>query len=108
MKIQLPRVIQEYVETSNRHDVQAILSCFSDDGVVHDEAREYRGKKEVEDWIVTTIEKYNFRFQPVASKDDSGQIIVSIEISGSFPGSPVTPDYAFTIAGNKISSLTIN
>ena len=108
MKIQLPGVIQEYVEASNRHDMQAILSCFSDHAVVQDEAREYRGKKEIKNWIVATIEKYNFRFQPVSSKDDNGEIIVSIKISGSFTGSPVTPDYHFTITNGQISSLAIN
>src|SRR5437762_11384008 len=31
MAITLPQIIQKYVDSSNRHDVQSILSCFSDD-----------------------------------------------------------------------------
>jgi ketosteroid isomerase-like protein len=107
MKVALPRVIKEYIDASNAHDVQAILSCFSDDAIVHDEEKDFRGKKMIEGWIVKTIEKYKFRFKPLSLKSDDAKVAVSIEVSGTFPGSPVSPDYHFAIAGGKILSLAI-
>jgi ketosteroid isomerase-like protein len=107
MKVTLPQVIKEYIDASNAHDVNAILSCFSDDASVLDEGRDFRGKKMIEDWVVKTIEKYKFHFTPLSVKSDDPKIVVSVEVSGTFAGSPVTPDYRFTIESGKILSLAI-
>lgn len=58
MPIQLPGIIKNYVAASNEHDVKTILSSFSVDALVHDEGKSLHGKKAIEGWIVTTIEKY--------------------------------------------------
>jgi ketosteroid isomerase-like protein len=47
MTIKPPHIIQSYVDSSNRHDVQSILSCFSDDAVVHDEGKTLHGNKAI-------------------------------------------------------------
>src|SRR5580704_8768692 len=108
MAIKLPRIINDYVNASNAHDVKFILACFSEDAVVHDEAENFRGKEMIESWIVKTIEKYKFQFKPVGIKDDNTEVVVAIEVSGTFDGSPITLDYHFTIEGDKIVSLTID
>ena len=108
MKLELPAVVQTYVDSSNRHDIEAILSCFSDDAVVHDEAQDHRGPKEIEDWIATTIEKYKFQIKPLSVGNADAETVVAMEVSGTFPGSPITLDYRFTLSGDKISSLAIS
>jgi ketosteroid isomerase-like protein len=108
MAIRLPRIIKKYVDASNAHDVKSILSRFSDDAVVHDEGEALRGKDAIEGWIAKTIEKYKFHFNPLSIKQDSAEIVVAVEVSGTFDGSPVTLDYHFTIEKDKILSLTIN
>jgi ketosteroid isomerase-like protein len=108
MAIKLPHIIQNYVDSSNRHDVQSILSCFSDNAAVRDEGETLHGKKAIEGWIVATIERYKFQFKPLAIKDDSAEIVVAVEVSGTFDGSPVTLDYHFVVAGDKIVSLAID
>jgi len=108
MSLELLPIIQKYVEACNLHDVKSILSCFSDDAVVHDEGETLRGKKAIEDWIVKTIEKYRFHFKPLSVEVEESGFVVAIEVSGTFPGSPVTPDYHFTVESDKILSLTID
>ena len=108
MVIKLSPVIKKYVDASNAHDVKSILACFSDDAVVHDEGETLHGKNAIESWIAKTIEKYKFQFRPLSSKDDDGEVVVAVEVSGTFDGSPVTLDYHFTIESDKISSLTID
>jgi len=107
MAITLPQIIQKYVDSSNRHDVQSILSCFSDDAVVHDEAETLHGKKTIADWITKTIAKYKFHFNPLSIKQDAAEIVVEVEVSGTFDGSPVILDYHFVVAGDKVLSLAI-
>jgi ketosteroid isomerase-like protein len=107
MTIKLPRIISEYVDASNKHDVKSVLSCFSDDARVHDEREEFHGKKSIEGWVVKTIEKYKFQFKPVSVQDHDAEVVVTVEVSGTFDGSPVTLDYHFTIKNDKILSLAI-
>ena len=107
MAIKLPGIIKKYGTASNKHDVKSILACFSDDALVHDEREEHRGKKAIEGWIVKTIEKYKFQFKPLTVKADDMEVVVAMEVSGTFDGSPVTLDYHFTIKNDKIFSLAI-
>jgi ketosteroid isomerase-like protein len=108
MNVKLPRIIDDYINASNAHDVKSILSCFSDDAVVHDEGETLHGKQAIEGWIAKTIEKYQFQFKPLSIKDEDSEVILTVEVSGTFDGSPVTLGYHLTIADEKITLLTIN
>jgi hypothetical protein len=108
MPITLPRIIQRYIDASNAHNVQSILACFADDATVRDEKTTHRGKIDIERWLVATIEKYKFQFKPLSSQQHDNETIVSVEVSGTFPGSPISLDYHFTITNNKIASLIID
>ena len=104
----LPQIIQKYIDASNAHDVKSILACFADGAIVRDENETRSGKSEIERWLTTTIEKYNFQFKPLSSQERDNETVVTVEISGTFPGSPISLDYHFTIASGKIASLTID
>jgi hypothetical protein len=108
MSMNLPSIIQKYIDASNAHDVKAILGCFADDAIVRDENDARSGKSEIERWLTTTIEKYNFQFKSLSSQERDNETVVSVEIAGTFPGSPISLDYHFTITGGKIASLTID
>jgi ketosteroid isomerase-like protein len=108
MSAALPRTIQNYIDASNAHDVQSILACFADDATVRDENTTHRGKIDIERWATETIEKYKFQFKPLSTEEHDREIVVAVEISGTFPGSPITLDYHFAIANKKIASLIID
>jgi hypothetical protein len=57
---------------------------------------------------VNTIEKYKFQFNPLRIKVDDPEVVVAVEVSGTFDGSPVTLDYHFAVENEKILSLTID
>jgi hypothetical protein len=103
MIVNLPPIIHKYIDANNAHDVKSILACFSEDAVVRDENASHRGKIDIERWITTTIEKYNFQFKPLKSQERVNETVVSVEVSGTFPGSPISLDYYFAIAGNQCS-----
>jgi len=108
MPVKLPQIIKQYVDASNEHDVKSILSCFSEKAIVRDEREEHRGKKAIESWSEKTIQKYKFHFKPLGIKKETVGIVVGMEVSGTFPGSPVSIHYRFTIQNEKILSLAIN
>jgi hypothetical protein len=104
----LPPVIQSYISASNAHDVEAIVACFADDAVVRDENATRHGKIDIGCWATETIQKYKFHFKPLSANERGAKTILSMEVSGSFPGSPITLDYHFTIANDTIQSLIID
>jgi ketosteroid isomerase-like protein len=108
MPINLPPIIQKYLDASNAHDEKAILACFTDGATVRDENATMHGKVDIERWITTTIEKYKFQFEPLSSQERDDETLVSVEVSGTFPGSPISLDYHFVIVNDKIASLTID
>src|SRR3954466_500868 len=108
MSAALPRLIQDYIDASNTHEVQSILACFADDAMVHDENTTHRGKIDIERWLGTTIEKYRFQFKPLSAEARDNETIVPVQVSGAFPGSPITLDYHFIVAHEKIVLLIID
>ena len=106
--MKLPTPIHKYIENSNTHDVKSILACFADNAMVRDESATHRGKIEIERWVTTTVEKYKFQFKPLSLHERDNETVVSIEVSGTFPGSPISLDYHFTIANERINSLIID
>jgi hypothetical protein len=104
----LSPVIERYIEASNAHDVEGIVSSFANDAVVRDENAMRHGKIEIGRWATETIEKYKFHFKPLSADERGAGTILRVEVSGSFPGSPITLDYHFTIANDKIQSLIID
>lgn len=107
MTIKLPASIQKYIDASNAHNVKSILACFAEDAIVRDENETLRGKNAIQGWIVKTIQKYKFQFKPVSVKERHGEVVLAVEVSGTFPGSPVTLDYHFVIENDRILSLAI-
>ena len=103
----LPTIIQKYIDASNAHDVSSIVACFASDAIVRDENATRRGQIDIKRWATETIEKYKFQFKPINSNEHADETVVRVEISGTFPGSPVTLDYHFIIANDKIESLII-
>jgi len=103
----LPQVVNNYIRASNAHDVEAILSCFSDTATVRDENETLHGTHAIKHWILKTIEQYDFHFEPLKPHVDDDEISLDVKVSGAFPGSPVTLEYTFTINNKKISSLSI-
>ena len=106
--MKLPPLIQRYIDASNAHDVESILGCFADDAIVRDENATHHGKIDIGHWITTTIQKYKFQFKPLSSQERGNETVVTVEVSGTFPGSPISLDYHFTITNDKITSLIID
>src|SRR5690349_19870210 len=81
MTVTLPGIIKEYVDASNKHDVQAILSCFSDDALVHDERETLQGKKAIEGWIEFRQLIVEGQATGEVAAGDADQLVIAITAS---------------------------
>ncbi|PJZ84912.1 nuclear transport factor 2 family protein [Leptospira harrisiae] len=107
MKLKLPSPIETYIHSSNESDLNGVLSCFTETATVLDEGQTLSGHNAIGKWFTKTRSKYQFKSRPITIKDKDNTIIVTAEVSGNFPGSPITLDYRFQIVSDLIQDLRI-
>ncbi|MGC5743499.1 nuclear transport factor 2 family protein [Chryseobacterium sp. NFX27] len=101
----LPNIISKLVKAQTQFDSHAYADCFTDTAVVFDEGKTHTGKTEIQNWIDAANKEYKITMKPLdyIEKDN----ILSAEISGTFPGSPLILKYNFELSGGLIESLKI-
>ena len=102
-----PEIITRYLDAANRFDVTGAANCFHVDAHVHDENHDHVGLDAVRDWIGETSRKYRPQLEVLTAKAQADEWLLTVRVSGSFPGSPVDLEYAITLRDGKISSLKI-
>ncbi len=105
MNIQLTPLTTRFVESMNAQDSAAFVTCFNHDAIVEDEGHVHRGIAEIRAWI----EKAFARYQPIlevtaTTKLETG-VIITGNLSGAFPGSPIVLSYHLTIMQDQITAL---
>jgi SnoaL-like domain len=107
MSICLPKPIDIYFASENRHDPSAIDTCFAADATVRDESKTIEGIEAIKTWRIETGKKYGHTIEPLAISERDGKVVVTGKVSGNFPGSPINLDHAFELKDDRIVSLKI-
>src|SRR5258708_35685924 len=107
MSAKRPKTVQTYVEAYNARNREEAVACFSDDALVHDEAKDHRGRKAITEWVGETSENFQPLLTPGKVEGDEQKPVVAMTVSGSFPGSPVTLAFHFTMEKEVIAHLII-
>jgi hypothetical protein len=107
MSIQLPDPIERYVQIANSGTAEAASECFAPDATVYDEGQTYAGVAAIANWMAATKKKYGHTVAALEFAERGGQSVLKARLTGSFPGSPITVNFSFVLAGGKIRSLEI-
>lgn len=108
MPVQLAKPIAAYFSSENVGDAEASTACFTADATVRDEARTMQGLAAIEQWRVAAKKKYQHTVEPLDATERDGNTVVTVKVSGNFPGSPVNLQYVFGLKSGKIASLEIS
>jgi hypothetical protein len=94
-----------YFELATQTDTDAYFAQFTDDATVEDEGVERHGQAEIRAWR-TEVPHVSYDVQSVERQDHSAT--AKVQISGDFPGSPVTLTFHFAYADDdRIRELRI-
>ncbi|HEY0662936.1 MAG TPA: nuclear transport factor 2 family protein [Lysobacter sp.] len=104
--LNLPEPIAAYFD-ADRQDGQAVARCFTRDGVVLDEGKTHSGLAAIEAWKNEASAKYSYTAEPHTLETKGRSYIVTSQVSGNFPGSPVDLRYTFILERGRISSLEV-
>jgi hypothetical protein len=107
VSLNLPEPIEAYFASENAHDPSAIDTCFAVDAVVRDERAAIEGVTAIKAWRVETGAKYQHTVEPLSMSKGNGTIVVTVRVTGTFPGSPIELTHTFALRGDRIASLEI-
>ena len=108
MTLSLPEPIANYFAADMAGDSGALARCFTADGVVRDEGGTFTGIAAIQQWNTQAKAKYHYTVEPLSVNAQDGDIVVVGRVAGDFPGSPITLQHVFRVAGHKIVSLEIH
>ena len=103
----LPEPVINYLAAVKAKDTGMLALCFTDDALVHDEGRDYRGLDAIRAWNKETQTKYKYVIEPLDASMSGDTVKLRARLTGDFPGSPVDLDFTFMLANDKITSLEI-
>jgi len=107
MSIDLPPLIDLCVEIENSGEVEALSRCFALNATVSDEGQTYKGLAAIKQWKAGTKKKYGHTIHPLEITHRDGKTVLKAELTGNFPGSPITVEFSFVPESGKIVSLEI-
>ena len=107
MQPDLRAPVSTYFEARNAHDAPATAALFKEGGRVHDERHDHRGRDAILAWAEATSSKYQMTQTPLAAREEGGATVVTAEVAGTFPGSPIELEFRFVVEGQQIAELKI-
>lgn len=105
--MKLPNNIEGLIQAQNNSDSTTFATYFTENASVSDEGSTYSGRKEIEQWIQQAMEKYTMQLTPVDFDQAGTSIILTVEVTGTFPGSPAIMQYHLELDDTLIGSLKI-
>ena len=108
MSIQLPPPIALYVQLENAGETETLSECFAPNAMVRDEGRTYEGLAAIKAWKAETKQKYHHTVTPLDVAQQNGKTVLTAQLTGTFPGSPVTVHFDFVVEAGHILSLEIH
>ena len=106
MSLNLPKPVAAYF-TADKGDGEAVSQCFTENAVVKDEGHTHKGRAAIKAWKTEASAKYKYTCEPLACEEKEGKTVVTSQLVGNFPGSPVDLRFFFKLEGDKIASLEV-
>jgi ketosteroid isomerase-like protein len=107
----LPAPVAAFVDATNGHDQEGLLSTFAEHALVNDQLRDYWGRQAVFDWAIQDIIGENLTMEIVECVRHYENVVFTAAVDGDFDKrglpDPLVLSFYFTVVGDKIVQLII-
>ncbi|MGK9273773.1 nuclear transport factor 2 family protein [Williamsia muralis] len=104
----LPTAVTEYLQAAPDADPAALANLFTEDAIVVDDGKTYRGRSEIAAWRSEVAHSFTYTTTRLRTEEHADAIVVINRIEGNFPGGRIDLANRFTVDDAKrISSLMI-
>lgn len=97
--------VQALIDAANANDPDAFLAGFTEDGVVDDWGREFRGAQRIAAWSDAEFIGKQVSLEVEDVREDGGEVVVTAQVGGQGFNGP--SHFSFRVAGDKVSRMTI-
>lgn len=101
----IPEPVASFVAAVNRHDEQAFLDAFTDDGFVDDWGRVFTGREEIKGWSDGEFIGAQGVLTPQEVTEDGGTVTVVGDWRSTHANG--LSSFAFATRDDRIASMTI-
>lgn len=101
----VPVAVQRALDAANAGDVDAFLGAFTEDGVVDDWGREFRGADAIRGWSDNEFIGKQVTLDVTEVVDRAGETVVTAQVGGNGFNGP--SHFSFRVAGDRLSRMTI-
>ena len=101
----LPAPLAAYFAAANRGDRTTMAGLFADTAKVRDEGKTHTDRAAIRGWLDRVGASYDPRYVVQGVESEADASIVTVQVSGTFPGSPIVLRQRFETDGDHIVSL---
>jgi hypothetical protein len=105
MTTELDPAIRSLLDAANDGDLSAFLAGFTDDGVVDDWGREFRGTAQIQAWSDAEFIGKQVSLAVEGIEQHDGETVVTAQVGGAGFNGP--SHFTFHVAGERVSRMTI-
>jgi hypothetical protein len=102
---EVPAAVQRMLDAANAGDVDAFLAGFTEDGVVDDWGREFRGADAIRGWSDDEFIGKQVTLDVTEVAATAGETVVTAQVGGN--GFTGPSHFSFRVAGDRVSRMTI-
>ncbi|RSZ57296.1 SnoaL-like domain-containing protein [Massilia atriviolacea] len=107
MTLQLDTTIAAYFAAANAGRHEQLALCFEADAEVRDEGSTRQGRAAIAAWAGEAHRRYAAVSTPRAVAGSGADLIVTADVAGNFPGSPLPLHFHFRLGETGIAALSI-
>jgi hypothetical protein len=100
----IPTPVAAAIDAANAHDTDAFLACFTEDGVVDDWGREFRGDA-IRGWSDAEFIGVAVTLEVTAVEQRGDEPVVAADVGGDGFNGP--SHFSFRVAEDRVSRMTI-
>ena len=105
--MELPKIVERFIKTQQVYDSKAFADCFTETAIVYNEGKTHTGKEEIKVWIEHSMNAYNSKLELLNYEQSESKGILTANVSGTFPGSPIVLKFNFGLKNDLIDSLEV-
>jgi len=93
------------IDAANANDLGAFLAGFTEDGVVDDWGREFRGAQRITAWSDAEFIGKQVSLDVEDVRDNGAEVVVTAQVGGNGFNGP--SHFTFQVEGDKVARMTI-
>jgi hypothetical protein len=101
----IPAPVQVLLDAANANDIDAFLAGFTENGVVDDWGREFRGADRIRSWSDNEFIGKQVSLEVEKAEEHDGETVITAAVGGKGFNGP--SHFSFRVEGDLVSRMTI-